>query len=114
MDKRGRFQAKDIDNAFFLRVVDYLSNTKTNVVRPSSRPWDLVPHWTMRRDVERCMPMFPARVVLAKAAALIARGLLNGCTCGCRGDWEVTRDGEDWLRWVGRAERQAMEAKKHE
>lgn len=38
--------------------------------------------------------MMPEKVVLAKARALIRRGLLNGCGCGCRGDFEVTYDGE--------------------
>lgn len=31
----------------------------------------------------------PAKVVLAKAKRLVKRGLIDGCTCGCRGDFEV-------------------------
>lgn len=34
----------------------------------------------------------PERVVLAKARRLIRRGLLDGCYCGCRGDWVIVDD----------------------
>ncbi len=30
----------------------------------------------------------PPKVVLAKARRLVRRGLLDGCTCGCRGSFE--------------------------
>jgi hypothetical protein len=32
---------------------------------------------------------YPEKVVLAKARSLVRRGLLLGCPCGCRGDFEV-------------------------
>jgi hypothetical protein len=35
----------------------------------------------------------PEEVVMAKAQYLIDRGLLDGCTCGCRGEFEVITDG---------------------
>lgn len=35
------------------------------------------------------VPGVPSKVVLAKAAKLIRRGLLHGCACGCRGDFEI-------------------------
>jgi hypothetical protein len=34
-------------------------------------------------------PVVPLKVVLAKARKLIRRGLLTGCACGCRGEFEV-------------------------
>lgn len=34
------------------------------------------------------VPGVPKKVVLAKAQRLIDRRLLDGCTCGCRGDFE--------------------------
>lgn len=34
-------------------------------------------------------PGVPPKVVLAKAQRLINRGMLTGCTCGCRGDFGV-------------------------
>jgi hypothetical protein len=32
---------------------------------------------------------FPDKVLRAKARRLIKRGLIKGCTCGCRGDFEI-------------------------
>lgn len=33
----------------------------------------------------------PAKVALAKMRALIKRGLVTGCPCGCRGDFALVR-----------------------
>lgn len=38
---------------------------------------------------DRPDPTVPYKVVLAKARKLIRRGLLTGCACGCRGEFEV-------------------------
>lgn len=35
---------------------------------------------------------FPWRLVLAKARKLIDRGAMDGCPCGCRGDFEIPGD----------------------
>ena len=35
----------------------------------------------------------PPKVMQAKLKKLIKRGLLDGCACGCRGDFEVTEAG---------------------
>ena len=40
---------------------------------------------------------FPHKVVTAKLKSLIRRGLVEGCTCGCRGDWELTAKGRQYL-----------------
>ena len=39
----------------------------------------------------------PLKVAIAKMASLIRRGLATGCTCGCRGDFEITQAGIDYL-----------------
>ena len=31
----------------------------------------------------------PYKVVLAKMKSMIKRGLVRGCACGCRGDYEI-------------------------
>jgi hypothetical protein len=38
------------------------------------------------------------KLALAKMRSLIDRGLVTGCTCGCRGDFVITRKGERRLR----------------
>ena len=36
---------------------------------------------------------------VAKMAKLIKRGLISGCGCGCRGDYEITSKGIDYYLW---------------
>lgn len=38
-------------------------------------------------------PGIPPKLGLAKAGMMIRRGLITGCTCGCRGDFEITAKG---------------------
>jgi hypothetical protein len=48
------------------------------------------------RDVRKAMPngfATPDRLVVKKMAKLIDRGLLDGCGCGCRGDYVITDAG---------------------
>ena len=37
------------------------------------------------------------KLVLAKMRMLIRRGLVDGCTCGCRGDFVLTDKGYEFL-----------------
>lgn len=39
----------------------------------------------------------PYKVGRAAMANLIKRGLVSGCTCGCRGDFEITKKGKKYL-----------------
>lgn len=105
--KNGRFQAKDIDDVFFLRCVDWCSmcpeppSTLHGVSNPGYYPLDNFPHWAFTWNLDYLMPMFPSEVILAKASALIRRGLLTGCDCGCRGDFELTEAGRSAIRSAG-------------
>lgn len=50
-------------------------------------------------DVYYSMPEgTPEKVALAKMKALYKRGFVGGCTCGCRGDFEITDKG---LAFIG-------------
>lgn len=40
----------------------------------------------------------PNKLALAKMRQLHKRGFVGGCTCGCRGNWEVTDKG---LAFIG-------------
>jgi len=90
--KGGRMQAKDIPDMDFIRAV-----LTVGIIRRSrmTMRWDVQAmlagypvDWPRedREDIER---KIPAKVVMAKAARLINRGWLDGCSCGCRGDYEV-------------------------
>lgn len=50
------------------------------------------------RNVAEAMPHgTPPKIVLAKMRQLIKRGLATGCVCGCRGDFEITENGEVFI-----------------
>lgn len=51
------------------------------------------------KDVRNAMPknMASEKLILAKMRQLMKRGLVDGCDCGCRGDFEITNKGEEWL-----------------
>lgn len=40
-------------------------------------------------------PEFPEAVVRAKLNRMVRKGYLNGCTCGCRGDFTLTKKGRE-------------------
>lgn len=50
--------------------------------------------WAMTGDVVDAYPEpLPWKVVAAKLSRCLKRGLVTGCDCGCRGDWELTSKG---------------------
>jgi hypothetical protein len=73
-------QAKDIDTDALLRFI---------------APWSLREEWCMFTWIAEAFGTFPAKVVRAKLAALIRQKLIDGCTCGCRGDFELTETGAE-------------------
>lgn len=102
--KNGRFQAKDIDDVFFLRSVDWCQMCPDPPVpwkKSHTSVYDTFPHWVNRSYLECLMPIFPPEVILSKARSLIARGLMTGCDCGCRGDFELTDSGRQAIRDAG-------------
>ena len=69
------------------------------------RVYERRPHWccTFGKEFENSIRhAFPENVndhiVLAKMTQIIKNGLLNGCTCGCRGDFEITEKGIAFLK----------------
>lgn len=99
--KKGRPQAKDIPDAVALAAVlkcmdhpltglQFLPYSIEEVMRGYWHgPANI---WDVTKELG-----FPWKVVLAKMRALERRGLIGGpgcCTCGCRGDFELTKEGE--------------------
>lgn len=54
-------------------------------------------HTGYPRNIGEAAKGFPIKVIRAKLAALIRRGLMTGCTCGCRGDYDITDKGRQYL-----------------
>jgi hypothetical protein len=75
--KRGRLQAKDLPE-----------DELVAALRRVRQPWGTSTFY----DLQDALPAYPPKVLLAKLAALVRRGVLDGCACGCRGDFqEVAR-----------------------
>ena len=58
-------------------------------------------HWCdvdVTWSLEHAMPKdTPGKLRLAKMRMLLRRQLVDGCGCGCRGDWVITPKGLDYL-----------------
>lgn len=80
-------QCKDIPDGPILRFLAGLKEWATHGEWSGSMP-----------TVERAMPEgTPVKLQVAKMVMLKKRGLVGGCGCGCRGDWEITDKGREWL-----------------
>jgi hypothetical protein len=90
--KKGRPQAKDIRDDIALASVDKCCD------HPADPPYSMAPYRgkAMWWDVTKELGL-PEKVVLAKMKALKRRGLITGCPCGCRGDFELTKAGDGFL-----------------
>jgi hypothetical protein len=79
-------QAKDVSDNAVLRFLESREGVWCN--------------WSLGdvNDVSAAMPEgTPSKVRLAKMRQLIRRGLVEGCPCGCRGDFEITEAGKESL-----------------
>ncbi|GAA3018915.1 hypothetical protein HEB29_005280 [Streptomyces fulvorobeus] len=71
-------QCKDIPDDVFVTAV-------RDAPALSSARWRM--RWQVAEELESVMGPIPENLFMAKARRLIARGLIGGCPCGCRGDW---------------------------
>lgn len=83
--KRGRMQCKDIPDAPVLRFIGSHQGKWCTWGESHSMP-----------SVQDAMPEgTPDKLQLAKVRMLMARGLVDGCDCGCRGDFVLTAKGRE-------------------
>lgn len=85
--RNGRMvlQAKDIPDESFLEAIEATIEARTT-------EWGLDAKYASRWDIHDLLGHhIPEKVVLAKAAQLIKRGIIDGCTCTCRGDFEIVK-----------------------
>ncbi len=90
--KHGRIQAKDIDDRRVLRIISDLRAAESRE-RPRADEY----LWRMVWDIEKRLPDVPGKVLAAKLEALVKRKLIDGCTCGCRGDFFLLPAGRAYL-----------------
>lgn len=94
MTMTKRIQAKHIDEALLLAIIRQLAAAKRAA---DPKFWAAMrgEPWVSRWDIERALaateryPNVPEKVLLAKLRAMVKRKILDGCTCGCRGDFEI-------------------------
>lgn len=72
-----RMQCKDIPDQTFVDAV-----RRTTPVGTSWRT-----RWDVATELEDAIGPVPDNLFMAKARRLMARGLIGGCPCGCRGDF---------------------------
>lgn len=87
-------KAADIPDEAFLAAIDEVARQRSEPGRPwtlGASRWDiatvLAGHPELVGATAQDWPDVPPKVVLAKAKRLIARRLIDGCSCGCRGDF---------------------------
>lgn len=82
-------QAKDISDQIVLEYLAKLQGQWTSLWSGHFKNED-----DSVNDVYYAMPEgTPPKVALAKMRSLFKRGLVGGCPCGCRGDFEITDKG---------------------
>jgi len=113
--KNGKLQCKDVPTLPILRYV--AEHGGIGCV------W-----WEGERSVCNAVPPgTPEKLILAKMRNMISKGLVDGCSCGCRGDFEITDKGRARIleleggvlqdcatMWPEPWTREALEAKREE
>ena len=57
------------------------------------------------RSIQQAMPdNVPEKLVRAKMNNLMHKGYVDGCSCGCRGDYVLTAKGHHFVDWNNRKE----------
>ena len=80
-------QAKDIADAAAL---DAVRAVRGRGIPEEAKSWagQSATLW----DVQAELAGFPPKVVQRKLGSMVRRGILKGCACGCRGDFELPLD----------------------
>ena len=93
-----RMQCKDIPD---VPILEFLASLP-DIVPSGYPPWANCGHPdTNPHSIMHVMPPdTDSRLAIAKMGMLIRRGLAKGCTCGCRGDFELTDKGHEFLRAI--------------
>jgi hypothetical protein len=78
-----RLQSKDINDYHVLELIERIESNESR--------------WTFTWDIHAQL-QYPMKLVRAKASSLVRRGLISGCACGCRGDFELSYKGEEYLK----------------
>lgn len=83
-------QCKDIDNRSILEFAAH----QTDVMHRWSLYFDGLDLEQCPNNIKYAFPIgTPEKLARAKLRKLVKSGYLTGCTCGCRGDFDITDKG---------------------
>jgi hypothetical protein len=84
-------QCKDIPDK---PILEFLANKPYKVHGYEWSTWFI--GW--ENSINQAMPgVTNEKLIQAKMINLVNRGLVDGCICGCRGDYKITDKGRDFL-----------------
>jgi hypothetical protein len=72
-----------------IKAADLTNETALKAIIATREYWGVSMLW----EIQGFLKDFPTKIVKAKLKKLIEQGLVNGCACGCRGDFVVTASG---------------------
>lgn len=81
-------QAKDVPEDVILRVLRELPDRWHTQWLCHSATCDGAACWSLPCRAPE-LAVFPEKVLRAKLSAMMRRKLVDGCDCGCRGDWHI-------------------------
>lgn len=100
-------QAKDIDELPILQFLLDLEERDTHLGATWFETLDSETGEHFPNSLYNVLPTtIPTRVLQAKMRSLIKRKLVDGCGCGCRGDYTITELGKEHLNKLNEHRRQ--------
>lgn len=85
----NKIQTKDIPDDSLVELIKSLSGAPVAYVTNDNTIEIITSKGVMLTDICNLWSSVPPKIILSKLNTLIKRGLIDGCTCGCRGDFEV-------------------------
>jgi hypothetical protein len=91
VEPKPKIQAKHIPDAVMLSIIKQMEGMHTMIAYPDNiKIFEPEPYTTVYlRDICNFYPSIPPKVIQAKLRGMVKRGLIDGCACGCRGDFKV-------------------------
>lgn len=89
----GKLQVKDIPDKEMIDLVDRLWNVP-RVYEVNGKLEFFYANGASIFDICKVWDAIPQKLILAKLKKLIEQKKIDGCACGCRGEFTVIREGE--------------------
>lgn len=88
----GKIQAKDIPDKALIDLIDRLWNAPRAYLDAAGELVVFYPTAASIFDICKQWDAIPVKVIQTKLKSLKKRNLIDGCVCGCRGDFTVVHE----------------------